>query len=281
MSRVRVPSFAPSFLNKRDALVSVLQALFFGIIQGLCEFFPISSSAHLQFFRYFFNIDEGQTSPIFELVCNLGTTLAAIIFLRKRLIEIILRERKTLIFLALAIAPLVPMYLMFGSIKALTHKMGLIGLFFIFTSILLFFASNQNIEKKSNSSLNRKIRDMLFIGFMQSLALIPGISRSGSTISAGCMRGLDIKDAVAFSFILAIPTILGGSFLEVMKLYISKEPVLEMSLINYIIGFTTSFAVGLFSIRYIFSISSNKKLLPFAWYCLILGIISLIYFNLF
>lgn len=261
--------------------MTILQALFFGIIQGLCEFFPVSSSAHLEFFRYFFNIDDGRNSPIFELVCNGGTTLAAIIFLRKRLIDILLKERKTILFLALAIAPLVPIYLLFGPIKAVTHKMGLIGLFFIFTSFLLFIASKENIKKKSNSSLNTKIRDMLFIGFMQSLALIPGISRSGSTISAGCMRGWNIKDAVAFSFILAIPTIFGGSFLEVMKLYISKQPVLEMSLIKYIIGFISSFAFGMVSIRYIFSISSNKKLLPFAWYCLILGIVSLIYFNLF
>jgi undecaprenyl-diphosphatase len=95
------------------------------------------------------------------------------------------------------------------------------------------------------------------------------------------MRGWHIKDAVAFSFILAIPTILGGSVIEIMKLYINNEPIIEMDVFNYILGFLASFAVGIISIRYIFSISTNKKLLPFAWYCLILGIASLIYFNLF
>jgi undecaprenyl-diphosphatase len=152
------------------------------------------------------------------------------------------------------------------------------------TSALLFFASReQPIElqdKKNNSSLNRKIKDMLFIGFMQALALIPGLSRSGTTISAGCMRGWHIKNAVAFSYILAIPTILGGNVLEVMKLYLRKEPVMIMDPSKYIIGFAASFIVGMASIRYIFSITSNKKLLPVAWYCLILGILSLIYFNL-
>ena len=264
--------------------MSNFQALLFGIIQGLCEFFPISSSAHLQFFRYFCNINDGHDSHIFELVCNCGTILAAIIFLRKRLSDIIFKEKELLVFITIAIIPLVPMYLFFSHIKGFTHKVELIGLFFICTSALLFFASREPPiklqDKKNNSSLNRKIKDMLFIGFMQALALIPGLSRSGTTISAGCMRGWNIKNAVTFSYILAIPTILGGNILEVMKLYLRKEPVMVMDPSKYIIGFVASFIVGMASIRYIFSITSNKKLLPFAWYCLILGVLSLIYFNL-
>ena len=262
----------------------LLQALFFGIIQGICEFFPISSSAHLQFYKYFFNIDRSLSSPVFELTCNLGTTLVTIFFLRKRIIHIFLNEKKTFFFISLAIVPLIPIYIFFKPIKALTHKMELLGLFFILTSTLLFIAAKIPKSKKNNSSLNRKIKDMLFIGFMQALALIPGVSRSGNTISAGCMRGWHIKDAVTFSFILAIPTILGGNVLEVIKIYTSNEPTIEaieISLLSYVIGFAASFIVGAITIKYIFSIVTNKSLLPFAWYCLIIGIVSLIYFNLF
>lgn len=273
------PVVRPSFLKGRS--VSFFQALLFGLIQGFCEFLPISSSAHLQFFKYFSKLDTAGFSPIFELVCNLGTTLVTIIYLRKKIIHLLLYERKSLLFIALAIIPLIPTYLFFKSIKSLTYKMELLGLFFIFTSALLFFASNIQKKKKSNSSLIGKIKDVLFIGSMQTLALIPGISRSATTISAGCMRGWHIMDAISFSYILAIPTILGGSLLEYLKLWSKKEPVMEMSFSSYLIGFCASFIAGAIMIRYVFSLKENKKLLPFAWYCLIIGIISLIYFNLF
>jgi undecaprenyl-diphosphatase len=259
--------------------VTELQALFFGIIQGLCEFFPISSSAHLSFFKYFFHISNSN-SIFFELICNLGTTFAAIIFLRKRLLNILKNDRKTILFIFLALLPLFPMYFFFNSIKAFINKMELIGLFFILTSVLLFLASTLDIKKKINSS-NRKIKDVLFIGLMQTLALIPGVSRSGSTITAGCFRGWEIKDAISFSFILAIPTVLGGNVLEGLKIYLSKEKAPDINFLSYIIGFLASFFVGLYTIKFIFSIVHKKRLLPFAWYCFVIGVISLIYFNMF
>ena len=259
--------------------MSTIQALFFGIIQGLCEFFPLSSSAHLELYRYFFNIKSNASSTLFELFCNGGTTLAAIIFLRKKIIDIVLNKKKEVLFIAAAILPLIPIYFFFRNILEKTDEIKILGSFFIITSILLFLASKTNNIKKYNSSLNRKIVDVLFIGFMQTLALIPGISRSGSTISTGCFRRWSIQDSVTFSFLLAIPTILGANFLEAIKLYKDKETIIEISFINYAIGFIASFIVGTITIKYIFSIKTSKKLLPFAWYCLIIGIVSLIYFN--
>jgi undecaprenyl-diphosphatase len=234
----------------------------------------------MQFVKYLFNMQIRDDSYLFfELICNVGTILAALIFLRKEIFNLFLQDRKGLLFIFLAILPLIPIYFFFRPLITLLSSQKFLGFFFILTAVFLFTAALKNKEK--TSSFNRKMRDVLFIGFMQTLALIPGISRSGSTISAGCIRGWNIKEAISFSFILAIPTILGGNMLEAIRIYKSSERLWEMPSEIYIVGFLTSFIFGLLTIRYIFSISSNKKLLPFAWYCLAIGILSSIYFNLF
>jgi len=258
--------------------VSTIYALFLGLLQGLLEFLPVSSSAHFKLAKHFLDLKVLDNSPIFELVCNLGTSLAAIIFLRKEIYNILFHDRQKFFLILLAIVPLVPIYIFFKHIQKLTSSMEVLGFFFIVTSLLLFtaiFYKNKTIENSSN----RKIKDMLFIGFMQGLALIPGISRSGSTISAACYRSWSIKEAISFSFLLSIPTVMGGNVLEAAKLFLKDAPTLNISLISYIVGFLASFIMGIVSIRFIFSITSKKKLLPFAWYTLILGLVTIVYFN--
>ncbi len=261
--------------------MTLLEALILGIVQGFTEFFPVSSSAHLTLFKLLFNIKSGEIYVLFDLVCHLGTILASIIFLRKEITKLIRYDRHKGLLLIIAILPLVPIYFFGKPVRIYFSRPQFLGAFLILTSIMLFITSSIDIKESLNSSLNKKIKDVLFIGMMQAFALIPGISRSGSTISAACLRGWKMQEAIKFSFLLAIPTVLGGSLLESVKILADqKEPLPILQPKIYLLGFFSSLIIGFFTIKFIFSLVERKKIRPFAWYCLTIGVISLIYVNL-
>jgi len=258
--------------------VTFLESLFLGIIQGVTEFFPVSSSAHLKLLKILFNMQHLNDFHLFDLSCHLGTLVASIIFLKKE-ISHILKNRSNIFIYFLAILPLFPFYFLLKSLINYLSDLCFLPFFLIFTSIILFISSSLEIKEKPTLSYNKKIKDVLLIGFMQALALIPGLSRSGCTITSAYLRGWKIQEAIKFSFLLAIPTILGGSILESFKYLIKNDKIYELSYSCYLTGFLTSFIVGYFAIRYIFSLESIKKLKPFAWYLLILAFVSFFYLN--
>jgi undecaprenyl-diphosphatase len=268
------PVDRPYFIGKN---VSLIKAFILGIVQGITEFFPVSSYAHLKLANFFLEIQDPQTFVFFDLLCHLGTTLATIIFLRKDIVNILFFERKKIILFSIALLPLFPMYFLLKPLRDYLSNIEFTGIFLIITSLFIFTSTSKKTKEKKNS--NSKIKDVLFIGIMQALALIPGISRSGATISAGCFQGWKIQDAVRFSFLLSIPTVLGGTFLEGLKI-ITKQETINTPPIEYLTGFITSFVVGFFAIRSIFAITNKRKIRPFAWYCLGLGTVLIIYFNI-
>lgn len=263
--------------------MDLVQALILGFIQGVTEFFPISSSAHLKLAKLFLGIDA-EKDLLFDLICHLGTLFACIAYLRKE-IQNVFRDRTRFFLIFLALAPLIPFYFFLKPVRVHLSRIRLLGFSLIFTGLLLFFVSKKSHRKTfvnfSSQPFRRKIHDVLFIGCMQTLALIPGISRAGSTITAACFRGWHWKEAVCFSFLLAIPTILGGSALEVMKAVSSPFPLLHEPVECYLAGFVTSFLVGLISARLLFCSFEKKKTGLFAWYCLILGLTTSVYLNFF
>ena len=253
--------------------MTFFESLFLGIVQGIAEFFPISSSAHLKLVKLFFKSDIINDLYLFDLVCHLGT-----IFLRKEIVKI-LKEKSDIYLIFFAILPLIPFYFFFKPVTEFLSKGYFLPFFLLFTSILIYVSSKIKIEKTDQISYKRKIKDVLLIGFMQAIALIPGISRSASTITSAYLRGWEVSKAIRFSFILAIPTVLGGAFLESLKHLMKHEISYQINISSYIIGFIASFLVGMFSIRYILSIKTIEKLRPFAWYLFILAIFSFIYLN--
>lgn len=255
------PVYRPSFKGK---LVEKWQAICLGVVQGIVEFLPVSSSAHLKALEKFLNIHANNLS--FELACHLGTTFALIIFFRKEIFNIFFRDQKQIILFALALLPLVPTYLFFNS---LLKKIGQInsGFFLIGTS---FFLLSTFFMKEKHSSFKQKRGDVLFIGCMQCLALIPGFSRSGMTVFGGCFRGWPIKEATAFSFLLAIPAVLGGVFLEGI---FSKE---SFDLIPAALGFLSSFLSGLVGVNLIYKMFTKRNMLVFAAYTFIIGVLWLL-----
>ena len=269
MSRVRAPSIA-HFSHSR---MHKLEAFLLGLVQGFTEFFPISSSAHLKFFKMLLGVDASLENPCFDLSCHLGTLLTLIYFLRKDITHLFMYDRKKLLTLFLSLTPLVPFYFLLKPIRDMASAPSLLGLFLIVSAGILF-VGNRFQFKKVKDPISKK--DFFLIGTMQAIALIPGISRSGSTIAAARALGWSARDAVRFSFLLSIPAILGGTFLEVLK--IVKEPQLtSLPLSVYAIGFTTSFLGSLSIVSFAMKLLEKGNLKPFFWYCLIVGILITLY----
>jgi undecaprenyl-diphosphatase len=257
--------------------VNFIQSLFFGILQGLTEFFPISSSAHLKLFKIFFNISNNQNFHLLDLSCHMGTLVVSVIYLKDEIKKLIFCK-KDMFYIFLAIMPLVPIYLFSKNIRLYFSQDKFLAFFLFLTAFFLFLASfleKKNIKIKSTS----KIKDVLLIGVMQSLAMLPGISRSASTITAANIRGWKLEDSIKFSYLLSIPTILGGSIIETIKEIKHNSFINELPLSSYVISFLSSLIVGFFAIRILFSIKDAKKLKYFGYYLVALGLITLFFIN--
>lgn len=258
--------------------MSLLEAFLLGLIQGLTEFFPVSSSAHLALCKLMLGIQDTETQVILSLFCHLGTLLAVIIFLKQDILTILRTDRKKVLLIFLAIIPLIPCYLLVKPFKDWVFHPNFIGFGLMFTGFVLLLAHFWHLKIPHKSSLKKRAQDALYIGAMQSIALIPGVSRSASTICCARVLGWEISDAVRFSFLLSIPTIIGGNCLELLQIAI-RDPAKDCSLMACTLGCITSCLVGLLVIRFAFSILEKGNFKPFAWYCLILGFCSAIYLN--
>ena len=255
--------------------MDLLDALILGIVQGITEFIPVSSSSHLRLAKWLLGIADGGHLLYFDLLCHLGTLFPLIFFLRKALFETLKDTRKIALF-SLALAPLVPAYFLLKPVRIALSDPRYLGFLLLGTAALLFFASR---VVKSKKAPHPKWTDVLCIGMTQAMALI-GISRSGSTISVARMLGWEWVEAARFSFLLGIPAILGGEILETIKLFKSGglETTLPMGV--YATGFCASLVVGAISVRLVFAAYEKGIVRPFAWYCAAAGLFALAALNL-
>ncbi len=250
--------------------MNLLQALLLGIVQGVCEFFPISSSAHLKLARHFLGLSSGREEWIsFDLACHLGTWVALAYFLRHEIWHT-LQDIRKMAFIALALVPLVPAYFLLRPLRLFLSSPGYMGYFLILTSLLLFLAGKIARPEKTKQPGEKKWRDVLFIGLSQACALVPGLSRSGSTIATARFCGWTWIEGAQFSFLLALPTILGGEVLESMKGTSASIPFSCCA-----VGMVASFVVGLGTIRLAFWMYKTERIWPFAWYCLLAGLFTI------
>ncbi len=251
--------------------MSWLEALLLGLIQGITEFFPVSSSAHLKLAKML--LGSRDQCLLFDLFCHLGTLIAVLIFLKQEIRDL-LQDRKKLAVLLIAMIPLIPAYFLLKPLRDFASQPQYLGLCLMMTGGILFFGYRYRMRREACQSMKRQISDALWIGTMQSAALIPGISRSASTISCARILGWDPAIAVRFSFLLSIPTVIGGNCLELLKMALSTVPEQEVALSFCLAGFLTSCAAGLLIIRFAISLLERGKLQPFAWYCLTMGAIT-------
>ena len=255
--------------------MTYFQALILGIIQGITEFLPVSSSTHLTIAKRLMGIEGSDWMVYFDLLCHVGTLFAILIVLWKDVWRILTSIRAISLF-TFALLPLIPAYLLLKPLRLMLAPSA--GLFLMCTGVLMFLASHpvwQPVRESDSTprATNQGLKwlDVLWIGAAQSMALLPGISRSGSTISAARLLGWEWKDAARFSFLLSIPTILGGSLLETIR---ETESLAMVSWGACAVGFAASFGVGLLTIRLLFWMLNRGTLRPFAWYCLVIGAIT-------
>jgi undecaprenyl-diphosphatase len=263
--------------------LSLFEALILGLVQGVTEFLPISSSAHLQLTRWFLGVVETPSLQYFDLTCHAGTVFALLIYLRKQIASIF-TSLHCLANFSLALLPLIPIYLLLKPLKNGMTEPYYMGYGLLFTSLLFFFTSKYAAAPQFSlasplSASRLKWQDMLCIGVMQTLALMPGISRSGSTMAAARLRGWSWMDAAHFSFLLAAPSILGGECLETLKLMKATDPLFILPCSCYAIGFLSAFSFGLLTIRWIFQMYQTFNAIGFAYYCAAVGLLALSIFH--
>lgn len=259
--------------------MTTLDAIILGIVQGLTEFLPVSSSGHLHLVQHFLGLQDLDRTLLFDLTCHLGTLLAVVWFFFRQIKEVFCDKEKFWQVL-LGTAPLFPLVFLIAPIKAAYSNLNYLGYFFIVTSLILFVGTYLGRTLPETTRKPRRLRDALLIGTWQAVAVLPGISRSGTTISCARILGWSPREAVAFSFLLAIPAILGGTTLEITRYWQHPDHVVSGTPLLYAIGFIVSFGVGLFTLNMLMKIATHHSFSCFAWYCLFLGLATAFYFHL-
>ncbi len=249
--------------------MTIIQAIILGILQGMAEFLPISSSGHLTLFQKIFGITEG--TMFFSVILHVGTLIPVLVVYRKEIFELLKNPFQKYTYLILVgTVPAIIFALLFDDlIESLFSGGQLLGVGFIITGILLTLSDKlpEGHKKKENITYV----DSFFIGCMQALAIFPAISRSGSTIVGALSRKITREEAAKFSFLLSIPAISGALVLEILKLYIRKETSIDLALDVILFGFFSSMLSGYLAINFMLFIIKKAKLKYFAYYVFILG----------
>jgi undecaprenyl-diphosphatase len=258
--------------------MSVFEAIVLGLIQGLTEFLPVSSSGHLEIGHAFFGL-EGEGNLKFDIVLHGATVLSTIVVFRKEIVELFLGifkfkwddNNKFVAKLLLSAIPVAIAGVLFeDEIESMfSGNLVFIGAMLLVTATLLTVA---NYAKKSNRQIG--FWDALIIGIAQTIAVIPGISRSGATIATGMILGNDKTSLAKFSFLMVIIPILGANFLKIISgdLTASESTIGTLPMIA---GFVTAFTIGLLACRWMVNIVKKGKLIYFAIYCAVIGLIAI------
>jgi len=252
--------------------LSTLQAAILGLVQGLGEFLPISSSAHLVLIPWLFKwSDPGLT---FDIALHIGTLIAVAIYFWKDWLKLITTgltdvrsaEGKLFWYLVAATIPgAVVGFLLEKKAETIFREPILIATMLILLGVLLYWADRRGVK---HIEMNRiTFRTSLFTGLSQALAIIPGVSRSGITMTMGLLMGLTREGAARFSFLLAAPIIFGAALVK-LPFLISNPSIITK---NFIIGILVSFVIGILSIGFLLRYVQTNNFLPFAWYRFILG----------
>ena len=273
--------------------MEIWQAAVLGLIQGLTEFLPVSSSGHIAFFQGIFGIND-ENATFFMLILHLGTLVAVCAVFWKDILNLFRKPFKTLGFLVLASVPAAVIGLLVAAFDLdsvfLGENIGIfLGVFFFLTAVLLFVT--ETVVKRRQNLLPLCFRTVVPMGLAQAVAVLPGISRSGSTICAGTLAGGRSEDIAKFSFLMSIPVILGSFVVELaVKLYkgeIQSEFAGADGVVfgwSIALGFVIAAAAGLFAIKLMLKVIQKANYKWFSLYLVLLSVTCIIlhftYFNI-
>ena len=266
--------------------MDILSTIILGIIQGIAEFLPISSSAHLIIFRDLFGIGANMSHDMalsFDIALHLGTLLAITLFFFKDFITMISKgltkgtndqEGKILWYLIVATIPAAIAGILFEDIieKVIRGNLIVIALALAIMGVIIYIADKRGKNKKTVKDIT--IKDAILIGCSQTLALIPGFSRSGTTIAAARTLGIERENAAKFSFYLSAPVVCGAVVLELLDK--ATWSVILMEPLTFIVGILISFVVGLICIKYLLKYLQKHNFKIFMIYRIILAVIVLV-----
>jgi len=255
--------------------MKIIQAIILGLIQGLTEFLPVSSSGHLILSKKVFGFDTESFGLTFDIALHLATLVAVFIVLRKDIGAILKKPfQKLTFFLIIATIPAALVGIFFDDyVESMASSGGFLGIAFLFTAIILIFAERRKKNGSKKNLDNMNMFDSFAIGASQAVAIMPGISRSGSTFSMGTYVGLKKDAALRFSFLLSIPVILGSVVLGVKDIVETSQAVNWGCLIA---GMLSAGISGYISVKFMLDFFPKRKLYIFAIYLIILGVFVLL-----
>ncbi|MBO5034848.1 MAG: undecaprenyl-diphosphate phosphatase [Oscillospiraceae bacterium] len=270
-----------------------------GILQGVAEFLPISSSGHLALFQRFFAVENyEETQMFFTVLLHLGTLISVFVYYWQDIWDMI-REffaflgdlfggrgrgrrsvagpvppaRRLILLIVVGTLPLFAILPVKDLVEEAMGNAAFVSVALIATGFILFFSDRMARGRKD--ARNATMVDALLVGCAQALGTLPGISRSGSTISAGMLRGFDRTFAVRFSFLMSLPAVLGANILTLVD--VIKEGSIDVSMLPvYLVGTAVAGVVGYFAIHLVNLLTNKGKFGAFAYYCWIMGAVSLV-----
>lgn len=274
--------------------MNYITSVLMGILQGVAEFLPISSSGHLALFQHFFGAENyEETQMFFTVLLHLGTLLSVFVYYWRDVLDLI-REfflgikdifshsqerkptpppaRRLVLLIIVATLPLFLILPVKDAVEAAMNNAAFVSVALLATGFILFYSDR--MAKGRKTAKNATLLDAVLVGLAQALGTLPGISRSGTTISAGLLRGFDRTFAVRFSFLMSMPAVLGANILTLKDVIETGAIQLEL-LPVYLVGMVTAAVVGWLAIRLVNLLASKGKFGAFAWYCWIVGAASL------
>ncbi len=261
--------------------MTLLQALSLGVLQGVTEFLPVSSSGHLALMQHFM---PGISTPflLFEVVVHLGTLCAIVLVLRARILALCVAsrsllpgsiagdpaDRRWIVLIAVASVPTAAIGLALrGPVEAALHRPALVGGALLVTAVLLLVS--ERIGRRTRGPAEIRVVDALWIGIAQGVSVLPGISRSGATIAAGLWRDARGEVAVEFSLLASIPAVAGATLLVALA---GDRSAGSADLAPLAVGFVSALGTGVLALRALQWAVAKRKLLPFAGYCGLVGV---------
>ena len=258
------------------------EALILGLVQGLTEYLPVSSSGHLAIGQALFGMNDGADNLMFTVAVHVATILSTIVILWSE-IDWILKglfkfklndETKYVLNIIVSMIPVGVVGLLFKDQVEEIFGSGLlvVGCCLLITAALLTFSYYAKPRQKEHISM----KDAFIIGLAQAVAVLPGVSRSGSTIATGLMLGNKKESLAQFSFLMVIPPILGEALLDVMKMVKGEDVMGGIDTLPLVVGFVAAFLAGCVACKWMINIVKRGKLIYFGIYCAIVGVVTII-----
>lgn len=250
------------------------QAMVLGLVQGLTEFLPVSSSGHLILTRELMGLNDGSSFLLFDVMAHVGTLVAVVIVLYKPIIELFKKPYKNLVMLIVATIPAVIVgFTCKDIIEEYFSTAKYLCFFFAFTAIIMLVS--EIVAKRNKSPKELNWGGTVAMGLMQGLGVLPGVSRSGSTIFGGTVAGTDSKKIATFSFLMSLPVI-GGSLLLSIIDVAQAGSLGSVDWFSIFIGAATAFASGYIAVRVMLGLIAKAN---YKWFSLYLGIVAILTFS--